>query len=92
MVMAVSPVTSRMDKYFPNADQFLPERWLRQHDGGPETASHHPFASLPFGHGPRMCPGRRLAEQEMLLLLVEVTTRNNRVPNITPGPTPLERA
>ncbi|KAF4522679.1 hypothetical protein B566_EDAN010460 [Ephemera danica] len=97
MVSAVSPISSRMEKYFPKAEDFIPERWLREGDGGPAAASHHPFASLPFGHGPRMCPGRRLAEQEMLLLLAEVlkhyelvrvdteplgmVTRMNRVPD-----------
>ena len=43
---------------------FQPERWL----GGVEGA-HEPSAFLPFGAGPRMCPGRSLALIEMKTVL-----------------------
>ena len=41
---------------FPAPDTHQPERWLR---GG---AGHtvHPYILTPFGHGTRMCAGRRL--------------------------------
>ncbi|XP_063240685.1 probable cytochrome P450 49a1 [Bacillus rossius redtenbacheri] len=70
LVSSFGSVTSRSEKYFKDADAYAPERWLR---GSGEPA--HPFASLPFGHGPRMCPGRRLALQEMLLLLRQLLRR-----------------
>jgi cytochrome P450/nitrite reductase/ring-hydroxylating ferredoxin subunit len=43
---------------------FRPERWL----GGAEGA-HNPAAAMPFGSGPRMCPGRSLAVIEMRAVL-----------------------
>lgn len=47
--------------------RFLPERWLK--DAHP---SIHPFANLPFSHGPRMCVGKRFAELEVQLFLIHM--------------------
>ena len=43
---------------FPDPDTHLPERWLRE-GGGQEV---HPYILTPFGHGTRMCAGRRCGE------------------------------
>ncbi|KAI5108738.1 cytochrome P450 27C1 [Silurus meridionalis] len=47
---------------FPDAEAFIPERWLR---GGPLHSQHHPYSSIPFGVGVRACLGKRVAELEM---------------------------
>nr|XP_006811829.1 PREDICTED: sterol 26-hydroxylase, mitochondrial-like [Saccoglossus kowalevskii] len=58
--------TSRNDKYFKDPLQFKPERWLAK-----ET--NVTFASMPFGFGPRMCIGRRLAELQLHLVLPRIS-------------------
>uniref|UniRef100_A0A1I8QAX8 Cytochrome P450 49a1 n=1 Tax=Stomoxys calcitrans TaxID=35570 RepID=A0A1I8QAX8_STOCA len=75
-------VVSNDPTYFPEPKSFLPERWLKQseinndnpnanrcpHDGH----KIHPFVSLPFGYGRRMCVGRRFAEIELHTLLAKI--------------------
>ncbi len=49
-----------------NGRKFLPERWL-----DPETAqvAQQKLVHMPFGSGPRICPGRSLALLEMNIVL-----------------------
>lgn len=69
-------VTGTMEEYCTNAAEFRPERWLKMNQGG--TGGHiHPFASLPYGYGARMCLGRRFADLEMHILLAKVNAVND---------------
>lgn len=53
---------------------FRPERWLA--DGGPgRQASSAKRLSMPFGAGPRICPGRYLALLEMKLAMATLLGR-----------------
>ncbi|KAF7285325.1 hypothetical protein GWI33_011118 [Rhynchophorus ferrugineus] len=62
-------VMSNEEEYFKNSNQFLPERWLKNNCLNRQA---HPFVSLPFGYGKRMCLGKRFAELEMLILLAKI--------------------
>ena len=67
--MSYSYKITRNEEYFQRANEFLPERWSRDRPLG----DIHPFASLPFSHGKRMCVGKRVAEQEMYAFLIRVS-------------------
>nr|XP_044249025.1 probable cytochrome P450 12d1 proximal, mitochondrial [Drosophila takahashii] len=63
LVMA-SNLLMRDKNYYPEAEKFLPERWLRDPETGKKTPIN-PFTFLPFGIGPRMCIGKRLVDLEI---------------------------
>ncbi|XP_046666276.1 probable cytochrome P450 301a1, mitochondrial isoform X1 [Homalodisca vitripennis] len=60
-------VISNSERYFSEPAKFLPERWLR-----PNRVQCHPFASLPFGYGRRMCLGRRFADLELQTIVAKM--------------------
>ncbi|RXG61898.1 Sterol 26-hydroxylase, mitochondrial, partial [Armadillidium vulgare] len=70
-IFALSLVAARDEEYFKKPKEFIPERWMRDRPLGPI----HPYSSLPFSHGIRMCIGRRIAEQEMYTFLTRVMHR-----------------
>ncbi|KAJ8940457.1 hypothetical protein NQ318_007158, partial [Aromia moschata] len=62
-------VTGSMGEYVSEPEKFIPERWMKSEC---EKYRMHPFASLPYGHGARMCLGRRFADLEIQVLLAKV--------------------
>ena len=64
----------RDEKYYRQADRFIPERWMKGPNGEPpDSRQTHPFVYMPFGFGPRMCLGRRFAEMEIHTLVAKVS-------------------
>ncbi|KAL1476919.1 hypothetical protein MTO96_036153 [Rhipicephalus appendiculatus] len=71
-------VAGRLEDNFTQASTFLPERWLKsseEQSGKARAWAMHPFASLPFGTGPRTCIGKRIAEMELCSVLAQVLKR-----------------
>lgn len=58
-------ILHRSDRYWDKPMECLPERWMN-----PDKPPHsHPYAYLPFSHGPRNCLGYRFATFECKLIL-----------------------
>ena len=67
----------RKDIFGPDADTFRPERW--------EDGFRPPhWAYLPFGGGPRVCPGQQLATTETAYTLVRMLREFRAVENRDP--------
>ena len=64
LVMLLPRVGSMDNRNFANASEFIPDRWL-----GAASEANHRKVSIPFGAGPRMCPGRYLALDEMKMVI-----------------------
>nr|XP_022312942.1 LOW QUALITY PROTEIN: cytochrome P450 10-like [Crassostrea virginica] len=56
-------------KLFPDPEVFRPERWTRENNMDKELKA---LSNLVWGHGARMCIGRRLAEQEIHILMIKI--------------------
>ena len=73
------------DAHFPNAEAFEPERWLADGDTAATTANSAKRISMPFGAGPRICPGRYLALLEMKLAIATILRDFDVTAVDTPG-------
>ncbi|XP_061468962.1 cytochrome P450 27C1 isoform X3 [Rhineura floridana] len=60
--------TSYQEENFPLANEFQPERWLRK--SNMDRVDN--FGSIPFGYGIRSCIGKRIAELEIHLALIQL--------------------
>ena len=59
------------EENFTRAQEFLPQRWLKG-ETDQTFPRHNKDLVLPFGSGKRMCPGKRLAEQELYIIAAKL--------------------
>ncbi|XP_011292420.3 probable cytochrome P450 12c1, mitochondrial [Musca domestica] len=76
-VFLTSNMLLKEECYFPQANEFIPERWLRMKDMDNLKISN-PFVFLPFGFGPRSCVGKRIVELQLEITLANIV-RNFKV-------------
>jgi cytochrome P450 len=69
-MMLLTSQAALEDVYFAAAAQFNPERWLNT--GQASSNGHDTKAFVPFGFGPRFCPGRNLAMVEIKMAMAMV--------------------
>ena len=69
VVMLSQWVTHRDERWWPNAEKFLPDRWLADDPSRPR------YAYFPFGGGPRGCIGEFFAKMEATLIIAAVARR-----------------
>jgi cytochrome P450 len=72
MVWCVMRSDSVSERHFPHADRFEPERWL---DGPAHEPGAAKRVAMPFGAGPRVCPGRFLALLEIKMAMALLLNR-----------------
>ena len=82
IIMALNRRIATRDENFGDAARFDPERWLV--DDAERICPHDTGAFLPFGAGPRFCPGRNLAMLQIRTVLA-MLCRNFDVERAEPG-------
>jgi cytochrome P450 len=91
MIISVMRHDSDSDEFVRDAAAFSPQRWLDDNNPALNAASAK-RVSMPFGGGPRICPGRYLALLEMKMAMATLLGRFDIVSLETPdGKEPRER-
>ncbi|XP_046475935.1 cytochrome P450 302a1, mitochondrial [Neodiprion pinetum] len=71
VIVTQNQVICRLEENFNDPIKFKPERWIREGEASSD-APFNPFLVIPFGHGPRSCIARRLAEQNIQIFLLRI--------------------
>jgi cytochrome P450 len=83
MIISVMRHDSVSEEHVKDAATFSPERWLEENNPALNATSAKRI-SMPFGGGPRICPGRYLALLEMKVAIATLLGRFDIVSLKTP--------
>jgi len=67
VVLCHHRIAALQEENFARARDFVPERWTDED----ETENRESFLVMPFGIGKRSCPGKRLAQQEIHIIVAK---------------------
>jgi cytochrome P450 len=84
-ILALNGYPGATAAHFEAPDAFRPERWLDAER--PAADAHDTRAFLPFGAGPRFCPGRHLAMLEIQMVMAMIARHFDvrRAPGTAPA-------
>ncbi|CAG4955952.1 unnamed protein product [Colias eurytheme] len=74
-ILSPNEFLSKLEKHYPKATEFIPERWLVEKSDPLYHGNTHPMVTQPFGFGVRSCIGRRIAELEIEILIEKMIRR-----------------
>ena len=69
VVLCHHRIAALQEENFARGRDFVPERWIDEESAGGE--SKESFLVMPFGIGKRSCPGKRLAQQEIHIIVAK---------------------
>lgn len=77
LVLCHTMIASNQEENFSQAKSFIPERWIPSSSFWSDSTeqkrpNHTPAIVLPFGSGRRVCPGKRITQLEMLMVVSKV--------------------
>lgn len=78
IVLCHTHVACRQEENFTRGHEFIPERWIPEERDS--SWNHKSGLVMPFGCGKRICPGKRLAEQEIYIMAAKLFSHFKMTP------------